>query len=112
MAWKIQSFKSEQFEKTKNDMVREINLNADKTPFDCELYHISKICQILYKSSTNRTEEKLWLIYLDIYSISSRSLGAIYFVTFMYDYTRHIEVLMLKDRSKIVCAFKKLHVPN
>ena len=90
-------------------MVSEINFDPNETLFDCEICHTGKICQTPFKSSSSRAEEKLGLVHSDICGpISTTSLGGSkYFVTFIDDYTRYTEVVMLKNRSEVLSAFKK-----
>jgi len=90
-------------------MVSGINFSSDETSFDCEVCHTGKICQVPYKSSSRRAKEKLGLVHLDICGpINTTSLGGSkYFATFIDDYTRYTEVVMLKNRSEVLSAFKK-----
>lgn len=91
-----------------DDMVNGIDFNTNETEFDCEICYIGKIHQIPYKSSSRRASCKLGLIHSDICGpITTKSIGgARYFVTFIDDYTRYTEVVMLKDRSEVLTAFK------
>lgn len=92
-----------------NDMVNGINFNPNEIPFDCEVCHTGKMCQIPYKNSSNRAKEKSELIHSDICGpINTTSLGGSrYFVTFIDDHTRYTEIAMLKNRSEVLPAFKK-----
>jgi len=90
-------------------MVSGINFSSDEISFDCEVCHTGKICQVPYKSSSKRAKEKLGLVHSDICGpMNTTSIGGSkYFVTFIDDYTRYTEVVMLKNRSEVLSAFKK-----
>jgi len=69
----------------------------------------SKICQLSYKSSKNKCNEKLGLIHSDICGpMRTESLGgAKYFATFIDDHTRYTETVILRHKSDILDAFQK-----
>lgn len=90
------------------DMVIGLNLKGNSVQLNCEICNKCKIHQLPYKNSTKRENEKLGLIHSDICGpMKIPSLGgAKYFVTFIDDRSRHIEVAMLKKRSDVITAFK------
>lgn len=61
-----------------------------------------------FKSPSNREENILGLVHSDICGpMSTESLGgAKYFVTFIDDYSRYTEAIMLRNRSDVLQAFK------
>jgi len=61
------------------------------------------------KQSTNREKQVLGLIHSDICSLMNTELldSAKYFVTFIDDYSRYTETVLLRNRSNVLQAFKK-----
>jgi len=92
-----------------NDMVSGIDFNPNETQINCEICHMGKISQTPYEKSTNRAKERLALVHSDICGpMRTTSIGGSrYFATFIDDYTRYTEVIMLKNRSEILPAFRK-----
>lgn len=90
------------------DMVIGIQINTSDKNFECEICHRGKMHQLPYKRSQTRESETLGLVHSDICGpISTPSIGgAKYFATFIDDKTRYTEVIMLKNRSDILDAFK------
>ncbi|KMQ84175.1 retrovirus-related pol polyprotein from transposon tnt 1-94, partial [Lasius niger] len=90
-------------------MVSGIDFNSNKAQLNCEVCHMGKICQILYKKSSNRAKGKLGLVHSNICGpMSTMSIGGSkYFVTFIDDYTKYMEVFMLKNRSEVLSVFRK-----
>lgn len=86
-----------------------INLSINQETLDCEICNKVKICHKPYKLSTNRSTEKPGLIHSNICRpMKTESLGeAKYFVTFIDDYTRYRETIMLRKKSVVFYAFKK-----
>jgi len=92
-----------------SEMVEGLNLHTNTTKLNCEICNKSKICQLPYKPSKNRCNEKLGLIHSDICGpMRTESLGgAKYFATFIDDHTRYTETIMLRHKSDILEAFQK-----
>lgn len=67
-----------------------------------------KIHQLPFNSSTRREKEVLGLVHSDICGpFNTTSLGgAKYFVTFIDDKSRYIQIATLKNRSEVLNAFK------
>lgn len=91
------------------DMVSGIDFNPNEAQFNCEVCHMGKICQIPFGKSSNRAKDKLGLVHSDICGpMSTTSIGGSkYFVTFIDDYSRYTEIVMLKNRSEVLSAFRK-----
>lgn len=91
-----------------HEMVSGLNMKGNLEKLTCEVCDKCKIHQLPYKSSTKREKERLGLIHSDICGpMNTPSLGgAKYFVTFIDDKSRYIEVVMLKKRSEVITAFK------
>lgn len=89
-------------------MVIGLNLKGNSGEINCETCNKCKIHQLPYNNSFTREKEKLGLIHSDICGpMNIPSLdGAKYFVTFIDDRSRYIEVAMLKKRSDVITAFK------
>lgn len=89
-------------------MVIGLNMKRNSTEINCEVCNKCKIHQLSYKSSTKKEKERLELIHSDICSpINVLSLGgARYFITFINDMSRYVEVVMLKTRSDVITAFR------
>lgn len=90
------------------EMVIGLNMKGNSKELNCEICNKCKIHQLPYKNSTKREKEKLGLVHSDICGpMSVPSLGgARYFVTFIDDKSRYVEVVMLKKRSDVITAFK------
>lgn len=90
------------------EMVIGLNIKGNFRELNCETCDECKIHQLPYKSSTKREKEKLGLVHSDICGpMSVPSLGgARYFITFIDDKSRYVEVVMLKKRSDVIAAFK------
>lgn len=93
--------------KSKN-MVVGLNMKGNSIEINCEVCNKCKIHQLPYKSSPRREKERLGLIHSDICGpMNIPSLGgAKYFVTFIDDMSRYVEVVTLKKRSEVITAFK------
>lgn len=92
-----------------NNMVIGINDRLNKIDRVCEVCEKSKIHQLPYKTSERREKEILGLVHSDICGpISTTSLGgAKYFVTFIDNKSRFIEIKPLKKKSDVLEAFKE-----
>lgn len=93
--------------KNKN-MVLGIKFASKMNEINCEVCAKCKIHVQPFKSSSNREENILGLVHSDICGpMSTESLGgAKYFVTFIDDYSRYTEAIMLRNRSDVLQAFK------
>lgn len=92
-----------------NNMIKGFNLNPKDSKSDCIICAKGKIKQFPYKEAEHRQKEKLGLIHSDICGpMKNESLGgAKYFATFIDDFSRYTETVMLRQRSDILTAFKK-----
>lgn len=90
------------------DMVLGIQFASKTNEINCEVCARCKIHVQPFKSSSNREENILGLVHSDICGpMSTESLGgAKYFVTFIDDCSRYTEVIMLRNRSDVLQAFK------
>lgn len=91
-----------------NDMVTGLDIPLKMTAILCETCR-GKIHALPHQVSGTRTKNTLELIHTDICGpINVTSMGgARYFVTFIEDYTRYTEVVMLKKKSDVFAAFVK-----
>jgi len=92
----------------KNNMVTGLDIPSKKTDIPCEICNRAKIHALPHRVSETKTKDTLGLIHTDICGpMNVASLGgARYFVTFIDDKTRYIEVAMLKKRGDVFAAFK------
>lgn len=90
------------------DMVLDLYLNPKNAGADCVVCARGKIQQLPYKSSEHRQKEKLGLIHSDICGpMNTESLaGARYFVTFIDNFSRYTETMILRQQSDVLSAFK------
>lgn len=91
-----------------NDMVSGLNITSTMDNLNCEICKKCKIHQLPYRSSENRAKSVLELVHSDICGpIETESLGgAKYFATFIDDHSRYTEIVVLRNRSEILNAFK------
>ena len=58
-----------------------------------------------------RRKHVLDLVHSNIFSMSEKSLeGAYYFVTFIDDHSRRVQIYLLKTKDQVIQAFKEYHV--
>lgn len=95
--------------KKMTNMVTGMTGNFNGPNVTCEICCKGKIHRLPHKPTTTREKDTLGLIHSDICGpMQVPSLGgARYFVTFIDDKTRHIEVAMLKERCEVLKAFKE-----
>lgn len=94
--------------KTEN-MVVGLDIPSKIQIIPCEICNRAKIHALPHRVSDTRAKNILELIHTDIcgpMNITSMG-GTRYFVTFIDDRTRYIEVVMLKRRSDVFDAFKR-----
>lgn len=90
------------------EMVKGIEFSGKIDNFQCDICDKNKINIQPFRSSENRETEVLGLIHSDIcgpMSVESMA-GSKYFVTFIDDSSRYVEVTMLRHRSDVLNAFK------
>lgn len=91
------------------NMVTSLDIPVKMTAIPCETCNRAKIHALPHRHSETRAKNTLELIHMDIcgpMSVTSMG-GARYFATFIDDYTRYTEVVMLKKKSDIFAAFVK-----
>ena len=77
----------------------------------CVYYLAEKTYKVAFKSfSPSRKSQILDLIHTDVFMIQSRSIGsALYFVTFINDYSRKMWAFALKPNDQVLDMFKFFH---
>lgn len=90
------------------EMVKGIDFTVKSDKIKCEICDLNKISTQPFKLSKSREKEVLNLIHSDICGpMNVESLGgAKYFVTFIDDFSRYTETVMLKKRSEVLQAFR------
>lgn len=90
------------------DMVLGMSLASKMNEINCEICAKCKIHVKPFKPSSSREASILGLVHSDICGpMSTESIGgAKYFVTFIDDCSRYIEVVMLRNKSDVFQAFK------
>jgi len=89
-------------------MVTGLDIPLKRIEIPCEICNRAKIHALPHRVSDTKTKDTLELIHTDIcgpMNVTSMG-GARYFVTFIDDKTRYIEIAMLKKRSDVFAAFK------
>ena len=78
----------------------------------CDHCLAGKAKRVSFKHSSLRQESVLELVHSDVCGpLKVRSIGgALYFVTFIDDYSRKLWVRMLKSKDKVFDVFKEFHV--
>lgn len=90
------------------NMICGMNLNSNANEIKCEICAKCKIHAQPHKPSIHRETKVLELVHSDICGpMKTESLGrAKYFVTFIDDFSRYTETVMLRKRSDVFQAFK------
>lgn len=90
------------------EIVKGVEFTTKTNEFRCDICDKNKIHTQPFKPSKNRETEVLNLIHSDICDpMNVESLGGSkYFVTFIDDFSRYTEVVMLRQRSDVLKAFK------
>ncbi|KMQ85317.1 retrovirus-related pol polyprotein from transposon tnt 1-94 [Lasius niger] len=90
------------------EMVKGVEFTTKTNEFRCDICDKSKIHIQPFKPSKNRETEVLNLVHSDICGpMNVESLaGSKYFVTFIDDFSRYTEVVMLRQRSDVLKAFR------
>lgn len=90
------------------EMVKGISFSNKTSGFQCDICDKNEINTQPFKPSNHRENKVLGLIHSDIcgpMSVESMA-GSRYFVTFIDDFSRYTEIVMLRQRSEVLNAFK------